>query len=363
MNSEEELAGVLGHEIGHVTARHAVRRQTAQAGAGLFSVVVAMATGSANAARAASQAAGAFTSGYGRNHELEADRLGAEYLARTGYDPQKMLDVVGILKDQEEFEKQRAREENRAPRNYHGVFATHPKNDARLQEVIKAADRFRVDGVRRTDPEKFLRLMEGVVFGHSEDQGILRGSEFYHKKLDFRLSMPDQWRIDNQPNQLVAVRPDNKAAILVSLDQRGDHDNAGQYLKASFPNLSQLQKVNRKSYSGLTRGQTPFGDGPIRVAAQIHGDHIFVFSGIAQGQLPDRQVYDMIKSFRKLNKNEIKLATAKHLELVRAKPGESFASLAKKLKLGRYGEEQLRLINGLYPNGEPQSGKLIKIIR
>ena len=133
MNSEEELAGVLGHEIGHVTARHAVRRQTAQAGAGLFSVVVAMATGSADAGRAASQAAGAFTSGYGRSHELEADRLGAEYLARTGYDPQKMLDVVGILKDQEEFEKQRAREENRAPRNYHGVFASHPKNDTRLQ--------------------------------------------------------------------------------------------------------------------------------------------------------------------------------------------------------------------------------------
>ena len=220
-----------------------------------------------------------------------------------------------------------------------------------------------MEGVSRTDPEKFLRLMDGVVFGHSEDQGILRGHDFYHKKLDFRLSLPDQWRVDNQPNQLVAIRPDNKAAILIQLDQRGDHDNAGQYLKNSFPNISQLKKLNRNSYSGITSGQTPFGNGPIRVAARIHGDHVFVFSGIAQSQLPDQQVYDTIKSFRKLNKSELKLATAKHLKLVRVKSGDSFASLAKKLKLGRYGEEQLRLINGLYPDGEPEPGKLIKIIR
>ena len=99
MNSEAELAGVLGHEIGHVTARHSVRQQTAKTGAGLLQTGIGILTGSSSIARTAGQFTHAWTSGYGRRHELEADRLGAEYLARVGYAPEKMLDVIGLLKD------------------------------------------------------------------------------------------------------------------------------------------------------------------------------------------------------------------------------------------------------------------------
>ena len=139
MNNEEQLAGVLGHEIGHVTARHSVRQHSAQTVAGFGSLVAAIATGNNQIGRMTSQFGQAFVRGYGRNHELEADRLGAEYLANVGYDPEMMLGVVGILKDQEEYEKQRAREEGREPRTYHGVFATHPRNDQRLQEVVRGS--------------------------------------------------------------------------------------------------------------------------------------------------------------------------------------------------------------------------------
>ena len=134
MNSEEELAGVLGHEIGHVTARHGVRQHGAQTAAGVIGVLATIATGSREVAQASNQLGGALVRGYGRKHELEADRLGAEYLALTNYDPEKMLDVVEILKDQEEFEIQRAREDGREPRVYHGVYSTHPSNDLRLRK-------------------------------------------------------------------------------------------------------------------------------------------------------------------------------------------------------------------------------------
>ncbi|MEJ2114697.1 MAG: M48 family metalloprotease, partial [Gammaproteobacteria bacterium] len=94
MNSEAELAGVLGHELGHVTARHGVRQQSAGTIAGILGAGVGILTGSNQAAQVANVGSTALIRGYGRNHELEADRLGAEYLANVGYDPQEMLKVV-----------------------------------------------------------------------------------------------------------------------------------------------------------------------------------------------------------------------------------------------------------------------------
>ena len=234
MNSEEELAGVLGHEIGHVTARHSVRQHRDQTLAGAAGVVTAILTGSSAAADMVNMGGGALVRGYGRNHELEADRLGAEYLARTGYDPELMLKVVGILKDQEGFEIQRAREENREPRNYHGIFSTHPRNDQRLQEVIAAANKFKNPAAKHTDPGNFLRLLDGLTFGNGEDQGIVRDNHFYHKGLDVTVTFPSQWRIENQPTQLVAVRPDNAAAMIVQIDDQNRRETPAQYLHRKF---------------------------------------------------------------------------------------------------------------------------------
>src|SRR5688572_22830979 len=94
LNSEAELAAVLGHEIGHVTARHSVRQQTGATAAGVGAMVVGILTGSGDLANVANAAGTALVRGYGRDMELEADRLGAEYLNRIGYEPEEMIDVV-----------------------------------------------------------------------------------------------------------------------------------------------------------------------------------------------------------------------------------------------------------------------------
>ncbi|MCG8325873.1 MAG: M48 family metalloprotease, partial [Thiotrichales bacterium] len=159
LNSEAELAAVLGHEIGHVTARHSVRQysatQLANIGVALGSAFIPGLNNSA--ANQLTQLFGtALLRGYGREHELEADRLGAEYLAVTGYDPKAMLDVIGVLKSQEIFERQRARAEGREPRIYHGLFSTHPDNDRRRQEVVGHADKLRTNSDSYHGRETFL---------------------------------------------------------------------------------------------------------------------------------------------------------------------------------------------------------------
>ena len=362
MNSEEELAGVLGHEIGHVTARHSVRQHAATTTAGLLGAAATIITGSQGVAQLSNQLGGALVSGYGRSHELEADRLGAEYLARTGYDPKMMLEVVGILKDQEEFEIQRAREEGRQPRIYHGVFSSHPDNDRRLQEVVEAAEKFRNPEAKRSDPEVFLRVLDNVTFGDSEDQGIVHGNRFYHKGLDFRIVFPSGWRVENQPNQLLAISPGEKAVFLVRLDQQQGRELPRTYLQRKFNNLRQGQTLDTNGYTGLIEGKSPFGTGTIRVAAALQNGNMFLLYGAARDRIPDTEFFGTVRSIRHLNEQERVLATAKRIELVRAGSGDTFASLAGQSDLGKYAESQLRLLNGMYPHGEPGEGQLIKVV-
>ena len=176
LNSEAELAAVLGHEIGHVTAHHGAKRQTRGTLANLGAAAATILTGQPIVGDLANVAGAAWVSGYGREQELEADRLGAEILARTGYDPQAMTRVIGSLKDQELSEVRRARAEGRKPRVYHGVFASHPDNDQRLQEAVKAAKR--VEG-RATGQDQgreiYLKAVDGVAVGTSRAQGVVRG--------------------------------------------------------------------------------------------------------------------------------------------------------------------------------------------
>ena len=109
-------------------------------------------------------------SGYGREHELEADRLGAEYLYRTGYDPQAMIKVIGVLKNQELFDAEIAKTEGRQPRSYHGVFASHPDADQRLQEVVGEAGKLAA-GKGLVNQEEFLRMIDRMPVAAAREVG------------------------------------------------------------------------------------------------------------------------------------------------------------------------------------------------
>ena len=163
LNSEAELAGVLGHEIGHVTARHGVQQQSASIASAILIDIIAKNSKNTNA-KSLQQFGTAIIRGYGREHELQADQLGAEYLARVGYTPESMIDVVSVLKAQEEFDKYQARREGRQPRSYHGVFSSHPTNDRRLQEVIATAKKYKSSRSRPINHDAYLKQINGLKY-------------------------------------------------------------------------------------------------------------------------------------------------------------------------------------------------------
>jgi predicted Zn-dependent protease len=204
MDSEADLAGVIGHEIGHVTARHGAQRATKQqrAGAGVMAatvlgVLVEAVTGVQGAAQAANQvstgmAAGSIAS-YSRDQELQADKLGAEYLSRVGYNPKNMVDVIGVLKDQERFAVDNAKAAGKKVPEGGNWLASHPTNDQRLSQITSIAGGYK--GNFNDDARaRYLQAIEGITYGDGREQGVVRGQNFFHEPLGLALTAPAAMR-------------------------------------------------------------------------------------------------------------------------------------------------------------------------
>ncbi|MFT6407283.1 MAG: putative Zn-dependent protease [Arenicella sp.] len=367
MNKESHLAGVIGHEIGHVTGRHGAQRAAQQQVAQAATVAVAIGTGSGELIQASQMLGGALMSGYGRNQELQSDRLGAEYIAQNNYAPEDMIEVISILKNQELFAKQRANTEGREVQAYHGLFSTHPQNDQRLQEVIKAAEKFRDLSQASPDDGRFLRLSDGLAFGESETQGITRGNKFYHKSLNLFVEFPAGWKIQNTQSVLGALSADGTQVIKMQMDSIAPPVDPAGYLSSKFQSVSEVQSVatsEDQAFAGIASAKDPKTGQQqrYRVSTVTRGDQAFVMTGLGKTQLPNKTFFDTTKSIRKLKPSEISLAEGRNIKLVTARRGDTIASLAKSSNLDKYAEAQIRLMNDLYPRGEPKIGQLIKII-
>jgi len=372
LNSEAELAAVLGHEIGHVTARHSVRQHGTATMAGILGAVVSASTGIQGAGDLSRLAGTAVVRGYGREHELEADRLGAEYLAKSGYDPGGMLKVVGVLKNQEAFDKLVAEQEDREPTAYHGLFSTHPENDKRFQEVVAAAGKFRQANTAHIGRDRYLHAIDGLVFGDSERDGILRNNRFYHRDLDFGLTFPADWRIDNTSDRVMAIAPENKALVQLTITDLNKRISPQAFMtqRMKLDNMKSGRAITvdgLQGYTAIANGKTPWGTRRVRYAVLFRNDKAWIIAGAAkqrsQMQDYDPVILDTVNSYHALSGKEKELAAGKRLGLIRATPGTRYADLARTSPVTHLPEEQLRLLNGNYPDGEPDASSLIKIVR
>lgn len=368
LNSEAELAAVLGHEIGHVTARHSVQQLSAAQGANIAaSIASILVPGLQNQAGQAllNVLGGALLSGYGREHELEADRLGAEYLARSGYDPQAMIRVVGVLKDQELFDLEVAKAEGREPRAYHGLFATHPRADTRLQQVIGEAARF-AQGRYVDERATFLGRVDRLPFGDSPEQGFARAGTFYHPVMGFVLRFPDQWKIENFPDRVVARSPQQDAVIELRL--AGPAKGAAADVLRRALRLSSGAPVSPTTIGNLPAALTeaPIQGRPTVAAVVLLNQRAYLIGAQGRDARAMNQhrgaITASIRSFHAMTEAQRKLARPLTIRVITAKAGMTYAQLARESPLGKFGEQQLRLINAQYPNGEPVAGHALKII-
>ncbi len=373
LNSEAELAAVLGHEIGHVTARHAVRQysvaQLANIGATLGAIFI---PGMNAAGNQLVQLFGTvMLRGYGRDHELEADQLGAEYLARSDYNPKAILDVIRVLKNQELFETRLAKAEGREPNIYHGLFSTHPDNDTRLQEVVAYADKYYNPDLTYIGREEYLDKINGMVFGDSAREGILRGRTFYHADLGFVLQFPQNWNVSNHPDRLIITAPGGTALMQMAVEDINKRISPREFMVTRL-GLKQIEHDTAltihdlQAHTGLAPINTSYGYRTARFTVIYLKDRAFILAGVAKDTKTaaeyDQYFLESAQSFHEMTEAEHTLARPLHLKIFQADSATSFKALSTSSPLDIFPEEQLRLINALFPQGEPQTGMLIKVI-
>ena len=378
MESEADMAGVIGHEIGHVTARHGAQRATRQqnAGLGVMAATVlgavlesqaGLAGGTEMFGQMAQGMAAGYVAKYSREQELQADGLGAEYLARSQYDPRNMIDVIRVLKLQEAYAADEARAAGREVPEGDNWLASHPSNDQRLQAISQNAARYQGqyadDGSRR-----FLQAIDGIRFGESPEQGLTRGQDFFHPGMGFAMTAPAGWRVQNGAEALAFVSPQGDAALQVQVvpPQAGrTHDEV-------------LRNAFKPTQGQVTRGQ-------------IGGFAATHFSGAVQGSQgqaqaaeftlvtgPNQTTYAMLylaadaaakqrafaclmaaeKSFRALSAADAQAARPWKIRVV-AFPRGGYAELARQSAVP---QKLLQLINGSYGRADPAPGQPVKIV-
>ena len=375
LNSEAELAAVMGHELGHVTARHSVKRASnAMATDVTLAVASILLRAPHTVQQLASLGAGAFLARYSREDELQADRLGAEYVARIGLNPNAAAQVVKVLKAQEGFDAQIAKEEGRKPRDRHGVFASHPDNESRLNEITAEARRiaqtagiknaYDDDGAGR---ERFLTHIDGMVFGDNTAQGVVRNNEFFHADLGIALKFPPDWRIVNRADRVVAIAPLREVEMTLLSEEKIKDKDPAEMLKRGM-NVDGPIEINPLPgmKSAIATGSWSRTRAAIYVLGEPGKEKGYSIAALARNaellkkHLP---VIDAtLKSFRATTDADKKLAQPLRIRVITADANTRYAELAKTSPIGKHAEAQLRLMNAHYPMGEPVAGQKLKIV-
>ena len=372
LNSEAELAAVLGHEIGHVTARHSVRQQTsaqaASLGAGLLSVLLPQ-MASNGLGQTVNMLGTALLRGYGREHELEADRLGADYLAKTGYDPEAMLAVISTLKRQQQFDQQLARLEGREARSYHGVFSTHPDHDTRLREIVEYAQtqQTTADGIFRN---RYLDEIDGMIFGPNPADGVVVDNRFYHPELGFAVQFPRGWGVANQPQQVVAMNSQRTAQLQLSARPVQAGTRAEQVLaNLGIQDFRAPERIGNRGVDGVTGIaviNTQNGQRAVRLSVMVIRRHAYLLAGIARSADQqanfDRTFKSVAASFTQLSNADRSQLHGQRLRVAKLQGPVSWKNLARSSPLKKLPEAHLRLINAAAPSASIPQTTRIKVV-
>jgi predicted Zn-dependent protease len=294
--------------------------------------------------------------GYGREHELEADRLGAEYLHRTGYDPETMLEVIGVLKDQEVYETAIAKKEGREPNTYHGVFSTHPRNDDRLKTVVRAAKKLSSKTYRDNNQPVYHGLIEGMTWGPSPEQGIVKDNRFAHPELRFALQLPAGWRVRNNTDYLMARDMASGAVVQIGVVSLDKNESLTDLLRRLTGDKELDVSEEDYGVSTKTRVRPRGGDKqPARLSAiALQDGYVLTLLGTATSDnfsSNDRKFVEINQSFERLNQAQVDAIEAPRLHIV-SRDSHSFDSLAKQSAIEYDAESILRLLNRAFPSGE-----------
>jgi predicted Zn-dependent protease len=370
MNNEAELAGVLGHEVGHVAARHSARRQATSQRNQLLGVLGQVLAGAVLGDTAVGRGLGELAStapqlatlSYSRNQEIEADQLGVQYLSRAGYDPRAMATVLQSLAAQNALD---ATLQGRSTASIPAWASTHPDPASRVQNAVSLA----AGGTGVTNKDVFLSRIDGLMYGDDPQQGVIEANTFLHPGMRLAFTAPQGFYMINS-TEAVSINGDTGKAQLTTAAFSG---NLEDYVRRVFTALGGQQQLAPQALQRTTVNGIPAVYGTARAtsgqsqvdvvvfAYQFANDQAYHFAAITPAG--GAGVFNpMFNSMRRLSAAEAGQVVARRVDVVTAARGDSVASLARRMAFTDAQEQRFRVLNGLSGSEQLVAGQRYKIV-
>jgi predicted Zn-dependent protease len=368
-NDEAELAGVVAHEIGHVTARHSAQRYSHGVVAGLGAALLGAVTGSREVASLGQLAASAYVQGYSRDQEFQADQLGVRYLGRAGYDPLAMSTFLESMGAEHRLALKIAGQEGANPGA--SLFSSHPRTADRVARAARDA-RASHAGAKAHDRALYLRKIDGMVWGDSAAQGFVRGREFDHPVLRLRFTAPPGFKLQNGAEALMGEHPNGAVMVFDGDTVKRTRSSTLAYVRDQWaPNL-RLDGIEGLTIGGLeaatAAGRISTADGPADVrlvAIRWAPDQVFRFLFVTPPSTTarlDEDVRRAAHSFRRLSGAEAAALKPLRIRVVKVRAGDTINKMARRMMLDEFGREWFQVLNGLAPGAVLTPGQLVKIV-
>jgi predicted Zn-dependent protease len=364
LDDEAELAGVLGHEIAHVTARHAAQQVTRASLGGIGIAILGVFVPSTQPFGDLSSAAlGVAFLKYGRDDERQSDRLGMEYASRGGWDPAGVPDFLSTL----------ARLDALSARGIPNWLSTHPEPAERVVEARPIVAKYASASAMERGRDRYLEHIEGIDVGDKREDGIVRGHRFLHPDMRVAVDFPEGWDVTNTPDQVAAQEPGQKHFMFLQLVERpggsGIQEIATRSMSsARFRHLDgQVTSVNGvNAYVGTYQGELDgVGHVILRAAHYENGRQVLMLAGFAPDkEFPriEREINSALQSFRQLSAAEADAVHPNRLAFYTVRPGDSWQSIAARHDhLARASD--LAIMNHHEVNEQPKPGQRIKVIQ
>jgi predicted Zn-dependent protease len=366
LDNEAELAGVLGHEIGHVTARHSAQQYTKATSTGIGLTLLSIFVPEARPFQGLAETAfSVMFLKYGRDDELQADRLGVGYAAQTGWDPSGVAGMLNTLARLDEASGSRKGVPN--------WLSTHPAPADRVQEIqpmIKEASA-KVPGEPIVGRAQYLTRIDGIIYGDSPSEGIIRGNQFLHPVLRLGLTFPQGWEIQNTRTQVAAKAPEQEMYLLLQLvpNAQGSLEQiaVGSMQNAGFRQLNgQRTSINGlDAYVGTYQGAMQgLGNVGTLAAHILHQQNVYLLAGIAPAnafQSAQQEFTQAIRSFRPLSASEAENVRPNRVDIYTVRGGDTWEEISKRTG-GLIKPSTLAIMNNYQPGEAPRSGDRIKVV-
>lgn len=370
INSEDELASVLGHEVGHVTANHAGRRQQRSVVTGIGALVLGAITRSSGLAQLASQAGQLNVLSYSRQQEFEADQLGVRSISQGGYSPYGLVEMLSALQREDQFDNTRRGAQGRETAAW---ARTHPLTSdriARAAQAARAAGPQPPPGASLPGREAYLDRIDGLLYGDDPAQGLVEDRRFVHPSMRIGFETPPGFTISNGATAVSIEGPGGvKGQFSAGRLSRGLDDYAYEVMRQTVgqasANLGQPQRTRINGFDAVilpARAQSSRDVVDVVVAAYTDGSgqayHFVTLAPAGQAQAWD----PVFGSLHRLSPGEVGEASAKRVSVVTVRPGDTVQSLAQRMAFDEYRLERFRMLNGLEPTDSVRPGQRVKLV-